>query len=679
MATVLEDPSQEEIISLIRKGQNIFITGPGGTGKSTLVRRIADEIINVGITAMTGCAALLLDCKAKTLHSWTGIGLGRDPVAKAVETICKRRYVKKRWVQARTLVIDEVSMLTPDLFEYIDKVGRLLRKCPLKPFGGLQLILVGDFCQLPPVNKDLSGEISYLFESELWSCVTQYVVLNKIWRQTDPVYQKVLSEVRLGYLSPESEAILRDRMNRDWRSEPIRPTLLFSRNFDVDKVNDSNLESIENTKEVFKAKTVFDLTRWSSLDVDGVPPDADSEQVKWALAKLEQDATYVNTLELKVDAQVMLITNYDTDTGLVNGSRGVITGFAANGFPIVKFKNKVGVIVEPFTWWSHEMPHVGKLQIPLRVAYAITIHKSQGASIDSAIVDIGKNTFEYGQAYVALSRVRSLEGLYLHALDVGRIRTCPRVLEFYRGIKPIEATVENSLVVTVEKSLVVTVVTGDAWSLDCVDKSWLNVLEKVLALNPNLETKIKDARNNSTVFPAKDSVFAALSMPIDSVKVVILGQDPYHGAGQAIGFSFAVPDNVAAPPSLKNIMKEIQSDIGKSCSSLLHWPKQGVLLLNTLLTVEQGKPLSHENIGWENVTDALITEIARVNPGTVWMLWGKNAQRAKKLLNGSKYVLESVHPSPLSAFRGYFGCKHFSKTNELLKQAGKDPIQWTDI
>ena len=428
--TVSEDPTSEEILSFVRKGQNILITGPGGTGKSTIVRRIAEEVINVSVTAMTGCAALLLDCRAKTLHSWAGIGIGKDPFEKLLDTIMKKRHVKKRWTSTKTLVIDEVSMLTPELFELLDRLGRSIRKSPSKLFGGIQLVLVGDFCQLPPVATDMR----FLFESELWSGITNYIVLNKIWRQSDPIYQKILSEVRFGKLTSESETILRSRMNRDWQNEVVRPTLLFSRNYEVDKVNETNLSAISSPVHVFKSQKVIDCSRWEEL---GLMPGLDSEPVLWALGKLEQDATFVNSLELRDGAQVMLMSNCDIESGLVNGSRGVIAGFTKTGFPIVQFKKGGKHIIEPFTWWSHEMPHVGVKQIPLRVAYAITIHKSQGASIDSAIVDIGKNTFEYGQAYVALSRVRSLEGLYIHAFDVGRIMTHPRVIEFYKGISSV--------------------------------------------------------------------------------------------------------------------------------------------------------------------------------------------------------------------------------------------------
>jgi ATP-dependent DNA helicase PIF1 len=426
---ILNDPSQEEIISLIRKGGHIFITGPGGTGKSTIIKKIHSEILNVGITAMTGCAALLLDCKAKTLHSWTGIGLGRDSFEKILEGIQKKRHIKKRWTSTRTLVIDEISMLTPELFELLDGLGRNLRKNPKKLFGGIQLVLVGDFCQLPPVMKDISGDDTrFLFESKLWPEIENYVILNKIWRQTDPIYQKILSEIRFGTISSESETILRTCMNKDWQKEIIRPTLLFSKNYEVDKVNEHNLKAIDSVAHIYKSKKIFDPKRWED---EGFMPEKDSESVLWAFGKLEQDASFVPTLELREGAQVMLNTNYDIESELVNGSRGVIIGFANNGNPIVQFRRGGKHIIEPFTWWSHELPHVGISQIPLRVAYAITIHKSQGASIDSAIIDIGKNTFEYGQAYVALSRVRSLEGLYLHALDVGRIRTHPRVLSFY--------------------------------------------------------------------------------------------------------------------------------------------------------------------------------------------------------------------------------------------------------
>ena len=685
---VLEDPETEQIITLIKSGANIFITGPGGTGKSTLVRRIAEVVNSVHVTAMTGCAALLLDCSAKTLHSWSGIGLGLDTLEKNIDTIKRKRHIKKRWNSATALVIDEVSMLTPELFERLDKIGRAIRtRTAGKPFGGLQLILVGDFYQLPPVSR--YGELRFLFESEIWaSTIKVIVVLKKIWRQLDPVYQQVLTEVRMGSLSADSETILRSRMDTDWRNESIKPTVLFSRNADVDKVNDVNMNALDTDIQTFAATTVIDKSKWT--DAEMTMPDKSSDIFKFAVNKLDADAPYSAALDLRIGAQVMLLTNMDIDKGLVNGSRGIITGFAlaaGRSLPVVKFKVGGERIIEPYVWYSHEMPHIGRQQIPLRIAYAITIHKSQGASIDAAIIDIGKSTFEYGQAYVALSRVRSLEGLHIYALDVTKIKTHPRVLEFYRSLKATASTAP------VSEDIPALAATAPA--LATYDPSWAPVIEPHL---PAVMAFVAEERKTKTIYPPEDKVFACLSMPVADVKVVILGQDPYHGAGQAIGYAFAI-DCAKVPPSLKNICKEIASDLGvdvPDASCINTWSSQGVLLLNTILTVEDGKPLSHANKGWEQVTDAIIRHIAATNPDCVFMLWGKAALKtATQALDQKKplvdiieaaqvhsleaaqvHSLEAAHPSPLSAHHGFFGCRHFSKANALLTAAGRKPIVW---
>ena len=695
---VLEDPETEQIMGLIKSGANIFITGPGGTGKSTLVRRIAELVNSVHVTAMTGCAALLLDCAAKTLHSWSGIGLGLDSLEKNIDTIKRKRHIKKRWSSAAALVIDEVSMLTPELFERLDKIGRAVRtRGAGKPFGGLQLILVGDFCQLPPVSR--YAELRFLFESEIWeSAIKVIVVLKKIWRQLDPVYQQVLSEVRLGSLSGESEAILRGRMDTDWRSESIKPTVLFSRNTDVDKVNDVNMGALDTSIHTFAAVTVIDKSKWT--DAETTMPDKSSDIFKFAVNKLDNDAPYSAALDLREGAQVMLLTNMDIDKGLVNGSRGIITGFvmvAGRSLPVVKFKRGEPCIIEPYVWYSHEMPHIGRQQIPLRIAYAITIHKSQGASIDSAIVDIGKSTFEYGQAYVALSRVRSLEGLHIYALDVSKIKTHPRVLEFYKGLAATAST-SGPLGSAAAASAPV-----------AYHPSWAHVIEPHLSA---VTAFVAEERKTKTIYPPEDKVFACLSMPLADVKVVILGQDPYHGAGQAMGYAFAIDSGVKVPPSLKNICKEIASDLGidiPDASCINGWASQGVLLLNTILTVEDGKPLSHANKGWENVTDAIIKHIASNNPQCVFILWGKSAlktatQALDQMTMTSKSeamkaeavdqttmtnksasvdiiqtnILTAAHPSPLSAHHGFFGCRHFSKANAMLIAAGLKPVVWVE-
>ena len=182
------------------------------------------------------------------------------------------------------------------------------------------------------------------------------------------------------------------------------------------------------------------------------------------------------------------------------------------------------------------------------------------------------------------------------------------------------------------------------------------------------------------VYPPGGQIFRAFDIcPLPDVKVVILGQDPYHGAGQAMGLSFSVPDNVPAPPSLKNIFKEIESDLGIRMSgrpNLESWARQGVLLLNAVLTVRAGEPTSHGSIGWQRFTDAVIRKISDEREGVVFMLWGNYARAKRDLIDASRhYVLEAAHPSPLA--RGaFFGCRHFSKANDILIKQGKTPINW---
>lgn len=184
----------------------------------------------------------------------------------------------------------------------------------------------------------------------------------------------------------------------------------------------------------------------------------------------------------------------------------------------------------------------------------------------------------------------------------------------------------------------------------------------------------------AVIYPPGSQIFKAFDLcPLKDVKVVILGQDPYHGAGQAMGLSFSVPDGVPAPPSLKNIFKEIESDLGIRMSgrpNLEDWARQGVLLLNAVLTVRAGEPTSHGSIGWQRFTDAVIRKISDECDGVVFMLWGNYARAKRDLVDhGRHHVLEAAHPSPLA--RGaFFGCRHFSKANELLINQGKSPINW---
>ncbi len=196
-----------------------------------------------------------------------------------------------------------------------------------------------------------------------------------------------------------------------------------------------------------------------------------------------------------------------------------------------------------------------------------------------------------------------------------------------------------------------------------------------------LTQKVQSSYLSGSVFPPPKQIFYALTLcPFESVRVVILGQDPYHGPGQAHGLSFSVPDGIKIPPSLRNIYKEIKSDVGSEIATsgnLEHWAKQGVLLLNATLTVKDSKPGSHQGLGWEQFTDAIIKKISDEKEHVVFLLWGNFARTKKSLIDSSKHlIVEAPHPSPFSAHTGFLGCKHFSKTNEYLQKHGLPEIDW---
>ena len=217
-----------------------------------------------------------------------------------------------------------------------------------------------------------------------------------------------------------------------------------------------------------------------------------------------------------------------------------------------------------------------------------------------------------------------------------------------------------------------------------IEASWKEVLNTFFKSTYFLQTAahIKtELATGATIFPAGNAIFNAFNQtPFHDVKVVILGQDPYHGSGQAMGLSFSVPKGVKPPPSLVNIFKELKSDIGlpiPTQGDLTPWAKQGVLLLNAVLTVRENEPASHAKIGWMHFTDAVIRKISDEKKGIVFLLWGKFAEQKQILIDETKhFVLKAAHPSPFSADKGFFGCKHFSKTNELLAKQGLQVIDW---
>jgi uracil-DNA glycosylase len=330
------------------------------------------------------------------------------------------------------------------------------------------------------------------------------------------------------------------------------------------------------------------------------------------------------------------------------------------------------------------------------VAYAITIHKSQGATLDTALIDIGSRTFEYGQAYVALSRVRSLDGLYIWKLDPRKIQCHPEVKAFYERLRGSRSAASAEAATTDPAAAAAEAPSEDPavpepWSLDGVSSAWRAVIDPYLtsASGVSLRETLITRNQTTQTAPMPDDVFAALRACPDpsNVRVVILGQDPYHTPGMAHGLSFSVrPAVTKLPPSLQNIYKELAADLGCAAPTsgcLSPWADQGVLLLNDVLTVAIGSPQSHAGLGWELLTAQLLTRVLETAPHVVVIAWGRPAQ--KKLLNPAvaarlatkgHTVLMAAHPSPLSAHTGFFGSRPFSKANAALTAHGLAPIKW---
>jgi ATP-dependent DNA helicase PIF1 len=681
---------QREVFDSVINGDNVFCSGIAGCGKSYLIQVIYDEIpkrkrggsglpYRIQKTALTGCAAILLGQGSKTIHSWSGVGIARDSAEELAKRVKKNTKAKKNWLCTDLLIIDEISMMTCELLEKLDKVGQIIRNCR-KPFGGIQLLLVGDFCQLPPVVKEYGGADKpvFAFESSQWSTIVSRVYhLQSIQRQQDEDFQRVLVEARNGSLSAQSIAILKSRQGLSWRKMKIKPTLLFPRKADVDYVNESNLDVLKDDKRKFIA----------SVDT---PPGFNTKD-PWfmkAIETMDAEANYSNELILCLKAQVMLIHNLNTEIALVNGSRGVVVGFeqSGSGNPIVEFMNGCKMPIAPHQWEVEGYKDVYRKQIPLRLAWAITIHKAQGATLDCALIDIGTNTFEFGQAYVALSRVRSLESLYIHDFADDSIRCHPKVKKFYAKFQPslynimsqqgvtkvIEESDEESEVGVIEEE------SSTNWLYADLTDDWKAVLKEKEALLGTLS----DMLNGKNYLPHREDIWNALHLcPLKDVRVVILGQDPYPTPGNAHGLAFSIrPDVKVLPGSLRNIYKELEADVGAgepANGSLIPWAKQGILLLNTVLTVEPGKPQSHAGQGWEEITDAIIQTVYKKNPNVIFVFWGKSAQVKKKLIGGCKNIIEAPHPSPLSARTGFFGSKPFSKINTILGELGQQEIKWS--
>lgn len=441
-------PDQHYAFTKYKLNQNIFITGPGGTGKSYLIKNIRDDLVargqNHAICALTGCAAVLLGCCAKTIHSWAGIGIASGTQEEIVARVLKNGRTVARWRSVKTLIIDEVSMMSLKIFEVLDKIGRNARKQYLRPFGGIQVILIGDFYQLPPVGKISDPESRlFCFESPIWETTfvsENHIQLRTPHRQKDPEYIQVLEEVRSGKLSEKTINILADRLGATVPDSIIKPTKLFPRNADADMVNQNMYAQIREPEILYESTKIENMQFFNDTAIP-IPQDVQNrcallsrEDINQQIELYMENNHLLKVVKLKKGAVVMCLANLDTDAGICNGSQGVVVDFVTGGakqYPVVRFLNGVTMKIMPKVYQHDDYPTHGIEQLPLRLAWAFTIHKSQGVTLEIAEMDIGSRVFECGQTYVALSRVKSLAGLYLSGFNHTKIKTNPRVLAFY--------------------------------------------------------------------------------------------------------------------------------------------------------------------------------------------------------------------------------------------------------
>lgn len=395
----------------VKSGVNVFLTGPAGCGKSFTLGKIIEwarsQGMSFGITASTGCAAYLIG--GRTIHSFLGIGLAKKSAKELADYLLRKKpHIVSRIKNLVLLILDEISMIDTELFQKISEVLSIVRKNN-SPFGGIQLLLSGDFCQIKPVQG------KYCFLSEEWGRAKIHTITleTSMRHEKDDVFKMILNELRWGTCSKDTKAILK-RCKKTIFPQDIAPTQLYSINVDVDDINSKKFEEL---LERGAKKQIFKITHSPTIS-----PTASKT---WASSlKLPE------SVSLCEGAQVVLTWNVSQEEGLINGSRGIVTAITPHG-PKVRFMTGAEVLVKRVQIFDEFDQESWIGFMPLKLAYALTIHKSQGMTLDAVIVDLGDNIFEYGQAYTALSRVRNLASVRIVNLKASSFKTHPDVVKFY--------------------------------------------------------------------------------------------------------------------------------------------------------------------------------------------------------------------------------------------------------
>lgn len=549
-------PEQQKVFEAFKAGKSLFMTGAGGCGKSFLIRHMVEHSMGkkIAVCAMTGCASIVLNCGATTLHSWAGIGIAENENETIVARLKTNRSHKgvaarERWKSVDILIIDEVSMMSRKVFELLEMIGRTFKNAYLA-FGGIQVVFSGDFYQLPPIKAD-----EYCFESELWGAVfaERQFYLTQIHRQTDSEFVKILMGIREGRITKKGVECLMSRVNaykklvsetdsleqieddevvkvegivkpdnivylypmkyqveahneerqrllpahpeiaydtniqilnmnfpsqlwEQWRKDTVNPPedlrrhnlitrldaevkfaeetehminmlsedinmkRLMERQKKIDELSSRGIGNYFKSADTTKSAANSLVTTINNMDLrDGGKKRTQWGHVHIAIEELMTSRVNEKPLKLRIGSQVMLTVNM-LDKGLCNGSVGKVISFKENTkhkmmMPVICFGNNAVIEIEPQVVSRERIRGVGLRQLPLILAYAVSIHKIQGATIDNAVINCGARVFESGQAYVALSRVRSLEGLYLSDFSLSSIKTSRKVKEFYAKLK----------------------------------------------------------------------------------------------------------------------------------------------------------------------------------------------------------------------------------------------------
>lgn len=413
--------TQQQALNIMKTGVNIYLSGSAGSGKTytlnSYIKYLKEHDVTVAVTASTGIAATHMN--GMTIHGFAGIGIRETLSDYDLEAMLEKPYLVKRFQATKVLIIDEVSMLHARTLDMVDRVARTMRRKDI-PFGGMQVILSGDFFQLPPIvrgrrngegeNQDEEQEApkDMVIYSRAWEEMKPAICyLSEQHRQEDALFTSILNKMRENAIGQEERGHINARLHAQFTHD-IPPTKLYTHNMDVDAINAAELAKLPG-----KERSYSMVSRGRDVLVD----------------ILKKSCLAHETLRLKPGAQVMFIKN-DFENGYVNGTRGVVDSILSDGIPIVKLADGKKIQVFPESWAIEEdgKPKAEISQLPLRLAWAITIHKSQGMSLDYAEIDLSK-VFTYGMGYVALSRVRTLEGIRLVGIHDDAFRVDPAVLE----------------------------------------------------------------------------------------------------------------------------------------------------------------------------------------------------------------------------------------------------------